>query len=169
MNYLVPQEIETSRLHLRQFRDDDWPDLHDYYSDETAIKFTVGKIFTEADTWRALCSMLGHWTIRKYGPYAIEEKRSSKVIGLVGFWFPNDWPSPEIKWALAPKFWGKGFAKEAAQAVQLVGRQYMPDISLISLIHSENEASKGLALALGASFESEIEFRNDLYHIYRHP
>jgi len=169
MTSIVPEEIETERLNLRQFRDDDWQDLHHYYSDENATKYTVGRRFTEGDTWRALCSMLGHWTLRKYGPYAIEEKSSSRVIGIVGFWYPNDWPSPEIKWALAPKYWGKGFAKEAAKAVQRVGRQYMPDISLISLIHSENHASKKLAVALGSAFDREIEFRNATFEIYRHP
>lgn len=87
----------------------------------------------------------------------------------MGFWFPNDWPSPEIKWALAPEYWGKGFAKEAASAVQKVGRQYMPDVSLISLIHSKNDASKRLAIALGASLDREIEFRNAIFEIYNHP
>jgi len=169
MTSIVPEEIETERLNLRQFRDDDWCDLHEYYSDEKATKYTVGRSFTEGDTWRALCSMLGHWSIRKYGPYAIEEKDSSRVIGIVGFWYPNDWPSPEIKWALAPRYWGKGFAKEAAKAVQQVGRQYLPEIELISLIHSENNASKRLAVALGATFESEIQFRNSIFEIYRHP
>ena len=169
MTNIVPKEIETERLNLRQFRDDDWQDLHRYYSDENATKYTVSRSFTEGDTWRALCSMLGHWTIRKYGPYAIEEKKSSRVIGIVGFWFPNDWPSPEIKWALAPEYWGKGFAKEAATAVQQVGRKHMPEIPLISLIHSKNEASKKLAVALGAKFDREIVFRNATFEIYRHP
>lgn len=169
MTNIVPEKIETERLTLRQFREDDWQDLHRYYSDESAMKYTVGRTFTEGETWRALCSMLGHWAIRKYGPYAVEEKSSSKVIGIVGFWYPNDWPSPEIKWALSPKYWGKGFAKEAAKAVQRVGREYMPNIHLISLIHSKNHASKKLAIALGSTLESEVEFRNAIFEIYRHP
>jgi len=169
MTNIVPEEIETERLNLRQFRDDDWRDLHHYYSDKGATKYTVGRSFTEGDTWRALCSMLGHWTLRKYGPYAIEEKCSSRVIGIAGFWYPNDWPSPEIKWALAPKYWGKGLAKEAAKAVQQVGRLHMPDTPLISLIHSENHASKRLAVALGSTFDREIKFRNAIFEIYKHP
>ncbi len=169
MSNLVPDRIETQRLILRQFKDSDWSELHLYYSDENATRYTVGRRFTEGDTWRALCSMLGHWTIRKYGPYAVEEKDTSKVLGVVGFWYPNDWPSPEIKWALAAKYWGKGFAKEAAMAVQEVGRKHMPDVSLISLIHSDNIPSKRLAVALGANFEKEIQFRNATFEVYRHP
>jgi len=136
MTNIVPEKIETERLILRQFREDDWQDLHQYYSDESATKYTVGKIF---------------------------------VMGIVGFWYPNDWPSPEIKWALSPEYWGKGFAKEAAKAVQRVGREYMPNIPLISLIHSKNHASKKLAIALGSTLEKEVEFRNAIFEIYRHP
>ena len=47
MTSIVPEEIETERLSLRQFRDEDWRDLHQCYSDENATKYTVGRCFTE--------------------------------------------------------------------------------------------------------------------------
>lgn len=169
MDYIVPTEIETERLKLRQFRESDWKDLHAYYSDREATQYTVGRAFTEGDTWRTLCSMIGHWQIRGYGPYAVEEKQSEKVIGVAGFWYPIDWPSPEIKWALTREHWGKGFAQEAARAVQKVGRKHLPDVSLISLIHAENFPSQKLAMAVGATLEREMEFRDAVFQVYRHP
>ena len=169
MKFLVPEHIETERLMLRQFREDDWKGLHHYYSSADATKFTVGRELTEGDTWRTMCSMVGHWQIRGYGSYALEEKSSGTVLGTVGFWYPNDWPSPEIKWALAPSHWGKGYASEAARAVQNIGHSHIPDISLISLINADNIASIRLALAIGATFEKEVLFRGENWHIYRHP
>ena len=127
MEIFVPTELETKRLILRQFQEGDWMDLHHYYSDANATKYTTGREFTEGETWRAMSGMIGHWQLRGYGPYAVVEKSSNKVLGPVGFWYPNDWPSPEIKWALAPQFWGKGFANEATRAVQAAGRKaYSP-------------------------------------------
>ncbi len=169
MNFLVPDHIETERLILRQFRESDWKDLHHYFSSNNATKFTVGRKFTEGETWRTMCSMVGHWRIRGYGPYAIEDKSSGIVLGTAGFWYPNDWPSPEIKWALAPQHWGKGYASEAARSVQQTGINFLPDISLISFINAENAASIRLALAIGATFEKEVLFRGAKWHIYRHP
>ena len=169
MNPRAPESLETSRLILRQFRESDWQDLHLYYSSETATQFTVGRAFSEGETWRTLCSMVGHWQLRGYGPYAIEHKKTGKVLGTAGFWYPNDWPEPEIKWALAPEYWGQGYASEAARAVQQAGRECMPDVSLISFVHSENQASIQLAQAVGAVFEKEVSFRGGLWHIYRHP
>lgn len=169
MNFKVPLQLETERLILRQFEEEDWSDLHKYYSNPQATKFTVGRQFTEEDTWRTLCLMIGHWHLRGYGPYATVEKASGNVIGPVGFWYPLGWPSPEIKWALAPEYWGKGFASEGARAVQIVGREYLPDISLISFIHPENIASINLAQALGATFEKNLPFRGEQWPVYRHP
>jgi RimJ/RimL family protein N-acetyltransferase len=38
----------------------------------------------------------------------------------------------------------------------------------ISLIHAENQRSIALALALGATLEKQLEFRNAPFHMYRH-
>ena len=150
------------------FNGDDWKDLHDYYSDVEAAKYTFGRALTEGETWRTVASMVGHWTIRDYGPYALEEKRSGKVIGISGLWYPIDWPEPEIKWGLSKTFHGKGYASEAARKIKQVASEYLPEVSLISLIHSENEPSIKLALAIGAIFEKEILFRGDNWRVYRH-
>lgn len=94
---------------------------------------------------------------------------NGRVMGPVGFWYPNDWPAPEIKWALAPGYWGKGYASEATRAVQAMGKKWMPELPLISFIHHANQPSIRLAQAVGASFEKELPFRGDVWHIYRHP
>lgn len=169
MQFQVPSQLETERLILRPFQDEDWKALYHYYCSAEATRYTVGRSLSEGETWRIMCSMIGHWQLRGYGPYAVEEKSSGELIGTVGFWYPNDWPSPEIKWALAPEYWGKGYASEAARAIQQVGHEYLPDIHLISLIHRDNNASKQLALAVGATLEQEIDFRGDRWLIYRHP
>ncbi len=165
----VPERLQTDRLTLRLFRDDDWRDLHDYYGDENATRFTFGRRMSEGDTWRAMASMIGHWQLRGYGPYAVEETSSGRVVGTVGFWYPNDWPEPEIKWALAPAHWGKGYASEAARAVQAAGREHLPDVRLISFIHRDNTPSIRLAEAIGAHREKEVPFRGGRYVVYRHP
>jgi hypothetical protein len=48
-----------------------------------------------------MACLLGHWYLRGYGPYAVGEKSSSRVLGSVGLFYPNDWPEPEITRNLA--------------------------------------------------------------------
>ena len=114
-----------------------------------------------------MCCMIGHWQLRGYGPYAVEDKNSNRVLGPVGLWYPNDWPSPEIKWALATRYWGKGYAAEAARAIQQAGREHLPWSLVVS--SAKNQASIRLAKAIGATFERELMFRGGKWHLYRHP
>jgi len=168
MNYLIPETTETERLILRCFKEGDWGDLHEIYSDPQCTRYTIQRTLTEGESWRAMATMIGHWTIRGYGPYAVEEKSTGKVAGAVGLWYPNDWPEPEIKWALSRAFWGCGYASEAARKVKKIAAKYMPGTSLISLIFPDNDPSIKLAEALGAKFEKEIAFRGQIAHIFRH-
>lgn len=168
MKYKVPESLETDRLFLRRFKEPDWRDLHAYYSDPECMKYTLGRPLSEGETWRQMASMVGHWQLRGYGPYAIEERITSRVLGPVGLWYPQEWPEPEIKWGLARSFWGKGYASEAGRAVRKMATAAMPDVRLISLIHPENAASINLARALGAEFEREVDFRGGKANIYRH-
>jgi len=168
MRYLIPDKIETQRLILRTFRDQDWPDLHQLFSNPECTRYTIQRTLTEGESWRMMAAMIGHWQLRGYGPYAVEEKTTGRVLGPVGLWYPNDWPEAEIKWALSRPYWGKGLASEAARAVKKMADQHLPEISLISLILSANEPSKKLATAMGAVFEREMPFRGHTAHIFRH-
>jgi len=168
-HFRIPERLETGRLVLRMFVEGDWRALHEHYSDAECTRFTFRRALTEAATWRAMASMAGHWQLRGYGPYAVEDKSTKALLGTVGLWYPLEWPEPEIKWALARRHWGKGYASEAVRAVQHMAREYVPDLSLISLIDCRNTASIKLALAVGATLERELEFAGGPFHIYRHP
>jgi RimJ/RimL family protein N-acetyltransferase len=168
MTFLVPERLETGRLLLRQFADADWHGLHDYFGDAEATGFTWGRALSTGETWRTMCTMIGHWQLRGYGPYAVVDKSSDQVLGTVGFWYPNDWPEPEIKWGLARRYWGRGYASEAARAVLSAGHDYLPDITLISMIHDDNAASIGVAHALGAKRERAIDYEGEPHGVYRH-
>ena len=168
MAYLIPDRIETERLILRIPQETDWRDLHEYYSDPECMRYTIGTPRTEGQTWRAVAGAAGHWMFRDYGPYVLELKENGKVIGIAGLWYPNDWPSPEIKWGLATKWQRKGLAGEAVRRIKVMAAEHLPDIHLISQIYAENIPSIKLAESVGATLESEVEFRGSKAVIYRH-
>lgn len=168
MTFIVPDQIRTPRLLLRQLTIRDWDVLLPYYSSPVTTRYTTGRPLSRAETWRSIACMIGHWQIHGYGPYALEMLDSGKLIGICGYWYPGEWPEPEIKWGLLEEHQGAGFAKEAATAVLDQATQHLPDIHFISLIHPENQASINLARSLGAQFEKEIEFWWDRFQIYRH-
>jgi RimJ/RimL family protein N-acetyltransferase len=162
----IPTSLETPRLALRQFEERDWDDLHRLFGDEECVRYTIKTPLTHWQTWRMLAALIGHWSMRGFGPYAVVEKSTGKMMGPVGLWYPGDWPEPEIKWALAREFWGKGYAAEAALAVQTMAFQTLKRDRLISLIFAGNEASKKVAGRLGGVYEKTIPFREELAEIY---
>ena len=169
MNFSIPRAIESSRLTLRMVREEDWCALHEYYADAASVRYTVQEALSEEGSRNMTGAMIRHWQRRGYGPYALVEKTSDVVIGVCGLWYPKEWPEPEIKWALCRSHWGKGYAAEAARAVQAMAAQHLPQLHLISLIHVDNRNSINLAQAVGALREREMAFRGGTYVVFRHP
>ena len=96
--FLVPDRIESPRLVLRTFRPDDWPFLHEHYSDPESTRFTFRRALSEGDSWYAMANMVGHWHLRGYGPYAVEEKTTGNVLGTVGYSNQRTGPNPKSNW-----------------------------------------------------------------------
>ena len=168
MTYLIPVSLETERLSLRMCAEPDWRDLHEFYGDADCTTYTSGRPLKDHETWQKVAALIGHWEMRGYGSYAVEEKSSARVVGIVGLDYPLDWPEPEIQWGLAKRYWGKGFASEAVRAVKRMAAEHVPTLSLISLIHPKNSNSISLAKAVGAQFEREHVLRDDTWLIFRH-
>lgn len=141
----VPLSLATARLRLRFPVETDAAALHAYYGDADSVRYTTRRAFTEAETWRAVAGMAGHWALRGYGPYTVTARDDGRVLGVCGPWFPGDWPEPEIKWALLPAARGRGIAREAAHAVRTMLDAHLPALQPISLILDGNAASIAVA------------------------
>ncbi len=50
---------------------------------------------------------IGHWTLRGYGFWAVEETASGAYCGQVGLWNPEGWAEAEIGWLMMEGFEGK--------------------------------------------------------------
>ena len=159
MQPMVPLKLETPRLTLRGFEESDCDALYEMFSDELCVKYTIERPLAYWQTWRSLAAYVGHWQLRGYGPYAVVEKATGSMVAPVGRWFPIEWPEPEIKWSLTRRFWGSGFATEAAAAVRDMAAAVLRRSRLISVIRPGNTRSKAVALRLGGSYEKTIPFR----------
>ncbi|PHR91293.1 MAG: GNAT family N-acetyltransferase [Robiginitomaculum sp.] len=109
--------IETERLILRPLNaEEDFEGWAEMMADAQTMKYMGGKPLSRAHAWRGMATMIGHWQIRGYGMFAVEEKSSGDFIGRVGPWYPEGWEDREVGWGLNRKSWGKGYATEAGRA-----------------------------------------------------
>ena len=108
--------LETERLVLRPFREADLDAYADLCADPMVMKFlnAAGAPISRADAWRQMAMYLGHWELRGFGTWAVVERVTGEFVGRVGLHYPEGWPDRELGWTIARKFWGKGYASEAA-------------------------------------------------------
>jgi ribosomal-protein-alanine N-acetyltransferase len=158
--------LETERLMLREFRGSDFESMARFY-DDTVSRFYCGPCDRE-EAFRKFAVYPGHWTLRGYGPWALESKATGEYLGLCGLWFPEGWIEPEITWALLPEFHGNGFATEAARRALQAAYEMFDWPTAVSVISIDNPASAAVATRLGATLERRVEYRYGPAYLYRH-
>lgn len=151
-------ELETERLKLRMWRESDIDAYAEMCADPTVMRYLgPGKVFTRADSWRSIAFFMGHWQMRGYGHWAVQEKASGHMIGRIGFMNPEGWPAFEIGWTLARHVWGKGYATEGARTALQYAFNDLDQPHVISLIHPENTASMRVAERIGEKVEGRTK------------
>ncbi len=159
-------QLETERLLLRMWREDDFEASAEICADPEVMRYLGGKTFNRMEAWRHMAVMVGHWQLRGYGHWAVEEKASGKFIGRIGFLYPEGWPGCELGWTLAPHAQGKGFAIEGVRRALEHAFTEMDRDHVISLINPLNQASLRVAERLGEKVEGRTELFDTEVLIY---
>ena len=45
--------------------------------------------------------MAGHWALKGFGHWVLEERDSGELVGRAGLYYPPDWPELEVGWTVA--------------------------------------------------------------------
>jgi RimJ/RimL family protein N-acetyltransferase len=159
-------KLETERLILRMWREDDFEAYARVCADADVMRYLGGKSLSRMEAWRQMAFLVGHWHLLGYGHWAVEEKESGRFVGRIGFLNPEGWPGFEIGWTLGREFWGKGYATEGARRALRYAFTELDKDHVISIIHPENQASIRVAERLGEKVEDRIEFHEREVLIY---
>lgn len=157
---------ESERLLLRAFTQEDFAPMATFFADPVSAFY--GGPCNREEAWRKFAVYSGHWALRGYGPWALEEKATGQFVGLSGLWYPEGWIEPEITWALVPGQHGKGFATEAALRALKAGYEDFGWTTAVSVVAVSNTASQAVALRMGAFLEREVSYRHGAAYLYRH-
>jgi RimJ/RimL family protein N-acetyltransferase len=160
-------ELRTRRLLLRAFRESDLDPLAAMCADPEVMRYLGdGRTLDRADTWRQMAMFMGHWALRGFGMWAVEEQGTGAWVGRVGLFYPEGWPDREVGWALAREHWGRGLATEAARAVLDHVFGTLGWDRVISLIYRENARSVRVAERLGERYEGQVVVRGHPADVY---
>ncbi len=165
--FIIPS-LNTERLLLRAFEIDDLDPFAAMVADIDVIQHATydGTTMTRTQAWNWLCLMLGHWHMRGFGIWGMEEKSSGELIGRIGLQFLDWFEDVELVWMLAKSAWGKGYAAEGARAAIDFGMNNLKLPRVAAVIHQENQPSIRLAERLGMEMEKEVERQEKLFYQY---
>jgi hypothetical protein len=102
MSFDIPT-LETARLILRAFRNDDLDAFAAMSADAEVMRYIGrGDTLDRNAAWRNMAGFNGHWTLKGCGMWAIERKSDGAFLGRVGLHHPPYWPALEAGWTLGP-------------------------------------------------------------------
>jgi RimJ/RimL family protein N-acetyltransferase len=140
------------------FREEDFEEYAVMVADAEVSRYLgEGKPLARGDAWRQMAFVLGHWQLRGYGLWAVEESATGRLAGRIGFLNPEGWPDFELGWTLAREFWGRGYATEGARRALAYAFEELGRDHVISLIRPDNGPSVRVAERLGERLEGRVE------------
>lgn len=145
---------------------EDFEEYAAMHMDFEVVRYTSRTQLTRMDAWRHLATMVGHWHLRGFGMWGVEELATGRLVGRVGFHEPDGWPAFELGWTLGRAAWGKGYATEAAKRCLEYAFHEMNREHVISLIDPENVASIKVAERIGETLEGEAEVMGHRLLVY---
>jgi ribosomal-protein-alanine N-acetyltransferase len=152
--------LETSRLILRPFQDEDIGRLAELMANGDFMRFSLGP-YTREQTQTVLQKFLSWNQSGLPSQFAVIFRSNNELIGYCGFlhWHLDGADEIEIGYRLDPEYWNRGLATEAAQAVRDHAFRDLNLSRVISLIHPDNIASRRVAEKNGMKIERETVFR----------
>jgi ribosomal-protein-alanine N-acetyltransferase len=155
-------DLETERLILRKFIEEDYKRLFLLDSDPEVMKYIGIPPLTKVEESKGVVKMImQQYEDNGLGRLAVIEKESGLLIGWSGLklhtseinGYQNFY---DLGYRFLPETWGKGYAFESAKASLEFGFKELNADVIYANAHSENIASNKILTKLG--FENKGEF-----------
>ena len=156
-------ELESARLLLRQWRDEDLPEFAAMCADPQVMRYFPAPL-SRLESASLIGRIRGHFAEHGFGLWALQRKDTGAFIGftglgVVGFDAPFT-PAIEIGWRLAREHWGLGYASEAAWTALRCGFDRLALKEVVAFTAQSNLPSEKVMQAIGMHHDSADDFEH---------
>ena len=161
--------LETARLILRDWQDDDWDPFFRHTNTPEVMRW-LGGLLDETMVMDVRRRLEAYRETHGHTFWVVERKHdgghlAGELLGFCGLKKSNQEGGPqgefEVGWRFRPDSWGQGYAREAAQASLAIAFERFSAPHVIALTVEENSPSWGLMLRLGMTRRKDLDFPND--------
>lgn len=155
--------LTTKRLFIRPFTLDDAPFILELLNEPSFIR-NIGdrgvRSLADANAY-LLNGPIASYERNGFGLYSVELKAEGVMVGMCGLIKRDVLPDVDIGFAFLPRYWGHGYAIEAAAAVMAYGRDVLKLNRIVAIVSPGNEASINVLRKLGLHYERMIPWADD--------
>jgi RimJ/RimL family protein N-acetyltransferase len=152
-------EVETARLRLRRWRDDDLETIARWNADPFVMRHMGRPPMSREESEEALARYLRHWDGHGFGIWAAELRETGELVGRIGLSYHRAWPDdPELGWLIDPAHTGQGLATEGGAACVDYGFERLRAPRLVSICIEENVESRRVMEKLGFRLHATVPF-----------
>ncbi|WP_397593966.1 GNAT family N-acetyltransferase [Sphingorhabdus sp.] len=153
--------IETPRLILRDWREEDIDPFHAICSDPVVME-TLGPLMRRDEVADLVGRMHRMQADQGHCFWAMERKEDAQLIGWCGIIRGRPGTSihekPEAGWRMTPSAWGKGYVTEAAQASVQWAFEHLADDAVWAITNTENDRSRAVMERVGMVHDPRLDF-----------
>lgn len=155
--------LETARLRLRHLTLDDAVFILDLVNEPSWLRFIGDKrVRTIEDARQYIINgPYASYAQHGFGLYLAELKSTREPIGICGLLKRDTLEDVDIGFALRPRFWGNGYAIEAAAAVVDFGLGALRLKRIAAITKPDNASSINVLTKLGMRFDRMIRISED--------
>jgi RimJ/RimL family protein N-acetyltransferase len=135
--------LETDRLTLRWFDERDAAFILELVNDPSWIANIGDRGIRTVDAARAWIAekLVSSYRQKGHGLWAIERRDDGELLGMCGLLERDSLPYVDVGYALAPRFRGNGYAREATLACLHYGRDVLCKRRILAIVSPSNDAS----------------------------
>jgi RimJ/RimL family protein N-acetyltransferase len=157
--------LQTERLIIRTWSANDAEAGFLIWSDPEVMRYvgTGQPNATLEETAAWIQRMSAHQDLHGFGFWAVEEKKSGRLIGSCGMGYQRDGGLPiEFGYTLARSHWGKGLATEAATACLRYAFESLGLPELLASVDARNTASQRVLEKIGFVYQREEQLADGI-------
>lgn len=157
------QTLATERLSLRPFTLEDAPFILEQLNEPSFIQNIGDRNVRTLEDARAYLSNgpISSYAKNGFGLCLVTLKETGESIGMCGLIKRETLEDVDIGYAFLPRFWSKGYAVEAAQAVKQFAKETLGLKRLVAIVDPVNTSSVRVLEKIGMRYEKIVKLSAD--------
>ncbi|MED1597256.1 MULTISPECIES: GNAT family N-acetyltransferase [Bacillus] len=153
------KSMNTKRLYMRKPRLEDVDAFYQIVKNNEVGKWlAISRGMSPEETEQYIGKFIAHWNEHNFGVWLIFNPITREMMGHCGLRYIDGTEDLEIMYLLDPKFWGKGYATEAAHASIQYAFHDLKVKKLTARIRIANEKSKNVLEKAGFKYTHDVDF-----------